>query len=74
MAGIARVHAFIVDALAERVTQVEQDAAFHAVADDRLANIRATGKTVAWMDAKTYLTACANGERPRKPTARQRTS
>lgn len=65
------MHAFIVDALAERV---ELDTAFHAVADDRLANIRANGKTVAWMDAKTYLTACANGERPRKPTARQRTS
>jgi len=64
-------HAFIVDALAERVAQVELDTAFHAVADERWANIRATGKTVAWDDAKAYLAARANGERPRKPAARK---
>lgn len=64
-------HAFIVDALAERVEQVELDAAFHALAEERWANIRATGKTVAWDDAKAYLVARANGERPRKPTARK---
>ena len=64
-------HAFIVDALAERVAQVELDTAFHAVADERWANIRATGKTVAWDDAKAYLAARAKGERPRKPTARK---
>ncbi|MGP1693663.1 MAG: CopG family ribbon-helix-helix protein, partial [Giesbergeria sp.] len=50
-------HAFIVDALAERVEQVEQEAAFHAVAEERWADILATGKTVAWNDAKTYLAA-----------------
>lgn len=64
-------HAFIVDALAERVEQVEQDAAFHALADQRWANIRTTGKTVAWDDAKAYLAARANGEKARKPTARK---
>lgn len=66
-------HAFIVDAVAERVAQVEQDAAFHAVADERWANIRATGQTVAWIDAKAYLTARANGEHPRRPAASQLT-
>lgn len=69
-------HAFIVDALAERVEQVEQEAAFHAVADERWAQIRATGKTVAWNDAKAYLAARTNaeggdGERLRKPVARK---
>jgi predicted transcriptional regulator len=64
-------HAFIVDALAERVEQVEQDAAFHALADQRWANIRSTGKTVAWDDAKAYLATRANGEKTRKPTARK---
>ena len=64
-------HAFIVDALAERVEQVEQDAAFHVLADQRWANIRTTGKTVAWDDAKAYLAARANGEKARKPTARK---
>ncbi len=66
-------HAFIVDSLAQTVEQVELDAAFHTLADERWANIRATGKTVAWDDTKAYLIARANaksdGKRPRKPTA-----
>ena len=63
-------HAFILDALAQKVEQVEQDNAFHAVADERWARIRATGKTVAWDDAKAYLAARATGEKPRKPAAK----
>lgn len=63
-------HAFILDAVAQKVEQVEQDSAFNALADERWARIRATGKTVAWDDAKAYLTARANGERPRKPAAK----
>ena len=63
-------HAFILDAIAQTVEQVEQDNAFHALADERWARIRATGKTVAWDEAKTYLAARANGERPRKPAAK----
>lgn len=63
-------HAFILDALAQTVEQVEQDNAFHALADERWARIRTTGNTVAWDDAKTYLTDRASGQRPRKPAAR----
>ena len=63
-------HAFILDALAQKVEQVEQDNAFNALADERWARIRATGKTVAWDDAKAYLAARANGDRPRKPAAK----
>lgn len=62
-------HAFILDAIAQTVEQVELNSAFHALADERWANIRTTGKTVAWDDAKAYLIARANaksdGERPR---------
>ena len=63
-------HAFILEALAQKVEQVEQDNAFHALADERWARIRTTGKTVAWDDAKTYLVARANGERPRTPATK----
>jgi len=63
-------HAFILDALAQTVEQVEQDNAFHALAEERWARIRATGQTVAWDDAKAYLAARADGRRPRKPTTR----
>jgi predicted DNA-binding protein len=73
-AAAARVgktaHAFILEALAQKVEQVEQDNAFHALAEERWARIRATGKTVAWDDAKAYLTARAKGDRARKPSAK----
>lgn len=61
---------FILDALERTVHQVEQDNAFHALAEERWAHIRATGQTVAWDDARAYLAARADGKRPRKPTAR----
>ena len=61
-------HAFILDSLAQTVEQVELDNAFHAVAEERWARIRATSQTVDWNDAKAYLVARTQGERPRKPT------
>ena len=64
-------HAFIVEAIAQTVEQAEQDNAFHEIADKRWARIQSTGETVAWDSAKAYLEARANGERPRKPTARK---
>ena len=64
-------HAFILDAIAQTVEQVELDNAFHAVADARWAKIRTTGKTVPWEDAKAYLAARAAGEPLTKPTDRK---
>jgi predicted transcriptional regulator len=62
-------HAFILDAISQTVEQVELDNAFNAVADQRWAKIKASGKTVPWDDAKVYLAARANGEPARKPSA-----
>jgi predicted transcriptional regulator len=64
-------HAFILDAIARTVEQVELDEAFHRVADARWANLLATGTTVPWEDAKTWLAARARGERARRPAARK---
>jgi predicted transcriptional regulator len=64
-------HAFILDAIAQTVEQVELDDDFHRVADERWAKVLATGKTVPWADAKTYLEARSRGERARKPPARK---
>jgi predicted transcriptional regulator len=64
-------HAFILDAIAHTVEQVELDDELHRVADERWAKVLATGKTVAWADAKAYLEARARGKRPRKPVARK---
>ncbi len=67
-------HAFILDAIAQTVEQAEQDEAFHRLADERWARLLASGKTVPWEDAKTYLEARARGARPRKPAARKLTA
>lgn len=64
-------HAFILDAIAAIVEEVELDESFHRIADARWAKVLATGKTVGWDDAKTYLEARSRGERPRKPVARK---
>jgi predicted transcriptional regulator len=63
-------HAFIVEALAQRVEQVEQEAAFHALAEERWGRVRATGQSVGWDEARAYLTARARGQPVAKPTAR----
>ena len=64
-------HALILDAIAQTVEQIEWDEASDRVAEARWANILATGKTVAWDDAKSWLQARSRGERPHKPVARK---
>jgi predicted transcriptional regulator len=64
-------HAFILDAIAQTVEQVEQDDDFRRVADKRWAKVLAHGKTVPWVEAKTYLVARSRGEGPTKPVARK---
>ncbi len=64
-------HAFILDAISQTVEQMELDNAFNTLADQRWANIQASGKTVPWDDAKAYLAARANGEPNRKTAARK---
>ncbi|MBC7636933.1 MAG: ribbon-helix-helix protein, CopG family [Acetobacteraceae bacterium] len=63
-------HAFILDAIAETVERVEQEDALHRIADERWADILATGQTVNWDDTKAWLGARSRGEKPPKPAAR----
>jgi predicted transcriptional regulator len=63
-------HAFILDAIEQTVEQVEIDAEFDRVADERWAKMLATGRTVQWEDARAYLEARARGAKARKPVAR----
>jgi predicted transcriptional regulator len=62
-------HAFILDAIAETVRRDELDAAFRRVADERWADVLATGKTVKWDDAKAWLEARSRGEAADRPSA-----
>lgn len=63
-------HAFMLEAIAHTVEQAELDEAFHRIADERWAQVLATGRTVPWDDAKAWLEARSRRERPRKPTSR----
>lgn len=63
-------HAFILDAIAQTVEQVEVEAELDRLADERWNRVLATGKTVPWDDAKAYLEARARGDTPRRPAAR----
>lgn len=63
-------HAFILDAIAQTVEQDEIDAEFHRIADERWAEIIATGQTVPWDDAKAWLEAKARGKHPERPAPR----
>jgi predicted transcriptional regulator len=64
-------HAFILEAIEQTVEQVEQDEAFHRVADERWARLLDTGESVPWGEARTYLEARARGEKASRPAARQ---
>ena len=63
-------HAFILDAIAQTVEQVELDREFNEIADERWKAILSSGKTVSWDDAKAYLAAKSRGESPSRPLAR----
>ena len=64
-------HAFIVEAIARTVEQVELEEAFERLADDRWASLLAHERSVAWPDAKAWLEARTRGEQPRRPSARK---
>ena len=64
-------HAFILDAIAATVEQVELETEFDAIAERRWASIVATGKTVPWEAARQHLLARSRGERPQRPDAQK---
>ena len=64
-------HAFILDAIAATVEQVELETEFDAIAERRWASIVATGKTVPWEAARQHLRARSRGERPQRPAAQK---
>ena len=66
-------HAFIVDTLTETIEQNEIDEAFDRLAEERWAEVLATGETVGWDDTKAWLEARARSESPKRPGPRRPT-
>lgn len=63
-------HAFILDAIVKTVEQAELENDFVATANARWGKLQATGDTIAWDTAKTYLTVQAAGQSVNKPAAK----
>ncbi len=64
-------HGFILDAIAEKAEQEDMRAAFDAEAEDRYADIVASGKTIPWQDMRGYLEERIAGKEVKRPVARK---
>ena len=64
-------HGFILEAIAEKADQEERRASFHEVAEQRYANIVASGKTIPWSDMRGYLEARLAGKPVKRPVAKK---
>lgn len=64
-------HGFILEAIAEKAEQEELRADFDAVAEQRFADIVASGKTVSWQEMRGYLEARIAGKTVARPQARK---
>lgn len=64
-------HAFILDAIVQRVDQEERRNDFLDAAERRYAAIVATGKTIPWDEVRTYLENRLAGKKAARPTPRK---
>ncbi|ROZ66699.1 CopG family transcriptional regulator [Ramlibacter sp. WS9] len=55
----------------DKTELVERRSRFHAEAEQRLANLTALGKTLAWPEVRRYLEARAAGQARARPKARK---
>ena len=64
-------HAFILDAIAESVDEEERRYDFHETAEQRYAEIVASGMTIPWSRMRAYLENQLSGRRISRPKARK---
>ena len=64
-------HAFILEAIAERVDDAERRNDFHDTAERRYADIVTSGKTIPWSEMRAYLEDRLAGKKPTRPVARK---
>ncbi|NZA27793.1 ribbon-helix-helix protein, CopG family [Luteimonas sp. SJ-92] len=65
--------AFILEAIAEKITLAEQRADFHAVAEQRYAQFLETGEAIPWEEVRTLLKQRIAGMRVERLAARKLT-
>lgn len=64
-------HAFMLEAIEEKLACEEARAAFHAEAERRLAKMKRSGTGIPAEEVFAYLLARASGRKPARPKARK---
>lgn len=64
-------HSFILEAIAEKAEQEERRNDFLDLAEQRYAEILASGKTISWAEMRSYLEERAAGKPAKAPRARK---
>lgn len=64
-------HNFILEAIAEKAELAEQQAAFHALADERYARFLETGESIPWEEARVWLKDRLAGREASRPSPRK---
>jgi predicted transcriptional regulator len=64
-------HGFILDAIAEKVTQAERQHDFAEQGEQRYAALLKSGKTIAWPQMRKYLEDRLAGKKTAKPVPRK---
>ena len=63
-------HSFILEAISEKAEQEERRGEFQDTAEQRYAEIVASGKTVPWNEMRRYLERRLAGKKTARPKAR----
>ena len=64
-------HGFILEAIAEKTDREERRGDFNLTADQRYADIVATGMTVPWSEMRRYLGDRVSGKKAVRPVGRK---
>ena len=64
-------HGFILEAIVEKADQDERRASFQDVAEERYADIVASGQTIPWTEMRSYLEGCLAGKAVKRPVAKK---
>ena len=64
-------HGFILEAIAEKTDEEERRIDFHDVADERYSHIAASGRTIPWIEMRSYLENRIAGKKARRPVAKK---
>jgi predicted transcriptional regulator len=65
-------HAFLIEAISQRVEQAEAEAELRRIAERRWRAYAKDGLSVPWDEARTWLVARASGKPAPRPKARRR--